>query len=567
MTAFSGNLSPGIETGISANRAAFYSAPIPLNSGDGKLVSQRLTGARTNTQPIDQPAIAHTGHGAFAFGYGAIFYNRIQIAPSIIDLGNLLTTQARNVSLWNGFLASKSLESLSWSNAEGVSISSPVAVPSTLGPLQEIIYIVTAITDGPSTIDALFNWQVDGDDYELQVLGNRIVVFPFLPDWRNGLTEGLEWQSSVERAFSGDEQRRELRAAARKTLNYDLTILDQHEAARIENMLFGWQSRNFAIPIPTDRGQLTSAASLGVTVLNIDTTDLGFYAGQPALLYIDSETYEAVDVQTVSAASLTLVRPTANAWPIRTWVFPAGVAHLPSQQTLNRETDYYITAALTWQFAVGDANANTPSAAAALSYLGYEVNLILPDWSGKPTFAYDDAFFTYGADEPGLLEFEQTSDFPSITLQHRYVFQSRAIITTFRQFLKRRSGRVVPCWIPSWNSDFIIMADVDSSAGAITVRDNGYRAFINAHAARRDIAIFLKGIATPLMLRITGTADNLDGTINLIIDGTVGTTFTKDSVSRVSHMNLYRLGSDGVTLSWQTDQVVTATLNWVLVKG
>lgn len=554
-------------TAIAPDRPAFFAAPSVFAETDGWHVDiPILVGSRTNTQPVDEQQIAWVGHGAFNAGYGSIWYNRIQISPSRIDLGNLITDKATVVEVWNGFLTSKNFDSLTYSNAEGIGITTPVVFPATVGPLVAFQYTVTATTDGPSTIDATYTWTVDGIPYTLQLVGNRVIVFPFIANWSTPPVESLGWLTSVERAYSGDEQRTRWRDAGRKELEYEVTLLDRNESARLENIMFGWQSRSWAVPIVTDRAKLTAAANTGDITLYVSTTNLGFYAGMAAILRADSETYEAVEIASVTSTSLTLVRALAGSWPTSTPIYPAGVAQMSAQQALTRPSDRYARGSFAWRFEVGDEFANTPAAAAPLSYLGNEVFLTEPNWMEAPTFTYQDAYEVFGANSSGLLEFDQSSDWPTILRRARYDFLSRSAIVDFRKFLARRAGRWSPCWLPSWNEDFQILDSANSNASVLRIQDNNYRSFVEGHPARRNIAIFFNDTVNPVMAQIASTEANGDGTVNLVLSASIGTTITVANIRRACHMNLFRLASDIVTLTWETPNVATAVLTWQLVK-
>lgn len=554
-------------TAIAPARPAFFAAPVTFAETDGWFVNNpNLVGSRTNTQPVDEYPSNRPAHGAFEAGYGSIWYNRIQITPSLIDLGNLITDKATVVEVWNGFLTSKNFESLTYSNAEGIGITNPIAFPAAVGPLVAFQYTVTATTEGPSTIDAAYTWTVDGAPYTLRLIGNRVIVFPFVANWATPPVESLGWLTSVERAYSGDEQRTRWRDAGRKELEYEVTILDRNEAARLENIMFGWQSRSWAVPIITDRAKLTAAANTGDITIYLSTTNLGFYAGMPAILRTDSDTYEAVEIESVTSTSLTLVRALSGAWPAGAPIYPAGVAQMSAQQALTRPSDRYVRGSFTWRFEVGDEFANTPAAAEPLSYGGKEVFLTEPNWIEAPTFTYQDAYEVFGANSSGLLEFDQTSDWPTILRRARYDFLSRSAIVDFRKFLARRAGRWAPCWIPSWNEDFQILKDANANASVLNIQTNNYRSFVEGHPARRNIAIFFNDTVNPVMAQIASTEANGDGTVNLVLSASIGTTITVANIRRACHMNLFRLASDIVTLTWETPNVATAVLTWQLVK-
>lgn len=556
-----------IGSGIGSLRPSWFAAPVTFNEFDGWLINiPILAGGRTNTQPVDEQEIDRTGYGAFNAGYGAIWYNRIQITPSVIDVGNLITDKSTVVEVWNGYLTSKNFESLSYVNAEGIGITTPIPIPSTVSPLVANYYTVTVTTEGPSSIDASYVWTVDGVSYSLAILGNRIIVFPFAPNWSSPATESLAWLTTVERSYSGDEQRTRWRDAARRDMEFEVTISDYHEAARLENMMFGWQSRSWAVPIITDRATLTAPGNIGTASLNLNTTNLGFYAGMPAILISDSETYEAIEITAVTSTSLTLARGLANSWPAGTPIYPAGVGQMSASQPLTRLSDYYLQGSFAWRFAVGDQTANTPAGTAAVTYQGQEVFLTKPNWADTPTFTFQDAYETFGDASSGLLEFDQTSDWPTILRRARYDFTTRSAIVDFRKFLARRAGRWAPCWLPSWNDDFRIVENANSNASVLRVTDNNYRGFVEGHAARRNIAIFRYSTANPLIVQIVSTEQNGDGTINLVLTASIGTSITVSDIKRVCHINLFRLASDQVTLTWETPNVATAILTWQLVK-
>ena len=540
--------------------------PLPLNERDGWVATAVAFGALAGTQPVDENPVTDVGHGGFSAGFGGIFYNRIQIEPAIIDLGNLITDKATPVYLWNGFLEPKLLQAINATDNEGVSIDTPIAIPSNIGALQEVTYTVTAITDGPSTIDASFQWVIDDVAYSIGVVGTRVVVFPFAPNWGEPVRENLEWLTIVERAYSGDEQRARWRDAARKDMEFSVALTNRRASAKLENIMFGWQSRSFAVPIVSERAPLLAAAAVNTSALSVNTTNLGFYAGQPILISTDENTYEAAEIDTLTSTQINLRRPLTTSWDVGTSVYPAGVGQMSANQPILRETDHHVTASFQWRFAAGDAMANTPVAAAATTYRTYEVYLRRANWATRPTFTYSDAYETFGNGTSGLLEFDQTSDWPTIIRQMRIDLRNRAEIADFRKFIGRRAGRLSPCWIPSWNDDFILTQNVDATASVITVEDNGYRAFVEAHDARRDIAIFFKGSDAPLLARINSTVDNLDGTVNLVLSAAIGQTFTVAQVKRICHMNLFCLASDVVTIDWETTTVATSTLNWQLVK-
>lgn len=525
-----------------------------------------LVGSKTNTQPIDENTLGRAGYGAFEAGYGAIWYNQIHITPSVVSVGNLISDKVTVVEVWNGFFASKNFQSLVGVNAEGISITSTLTIPAIVKPLTSYLYNVTVTTIGPSIIDASYVWTVDGETHALGIVGNRVIVFPFISNWSSAPTENLAWLTSVERSYSGDEQRTRWRNAARKELEYEVFISDAQESAQLENLMFGWQSQSWAVPIVTDRSSLTQGVGVGATEIFLNTENLGFSAGISAILRTDSLTYEAAEIASVTSISLVLVRGITASWPAGTAVYPAGVAQMSASQPLTRLSDRYIRGSFAWRFEVNDGTANTPSAVAALTYQGQEVFLTKANWAETPTFTFQDAYETFGSNGSGLLEFDQTSNWPMILRRSRYDLKSRAEIGAFRKFLARRAGRWAPCWIPSWNDDFTVLSDSNIGATFLKVTSNNYRTYVEAHPARRNIAVFRYSSDVPLMLQIDSTQINLDGSINLVLTEGIDVALEVADIKRVCHMNLFRLASDQVTFTWETTSVASVVLIWQMVK-
>jgi len=571
MATFAGYVLSGIVATISGNRNSIYDAPTVMHPLDGWLANNVSRGTFATTQPVEEnpkSLVGYRGLAQFGMGgFGGFFYNRIQITPGVIDFGNLMTPIVREAEVWNAYLVSQTVESMTEVGTTGLIMESAFDIPGQLLPLQHASFFITATLNGPNEIDASYTWTISGEDYSVYVYGNRVVVFPFLPDWYESVIDELSWLTTVERSYGGDEQRRSLRDIPRRKTEYTVTVNSPGDSQYLENAIFGWQSRQFAVPLPTEGSRLTAPASIGSITASLDTIGKGIYPGQVLLFLAGVQQFESVEIESVSAGSVTLVRPIANAWPQGTRVFPTELAHLANQQDLTRLSDYYISARMSWQFSVSDSAANIPVVAATQFYRSQEVWLLRPDWSSAPSFTYDNPFISHGDGDMGIINWEETTLFTGIVRQHRWTLKGRSEAEAFRAFLGRRNGRRVPCWVPSWNTDFFMVESAAATSSSITVRDNGYRSFSAGSEVRQDIAIFLKGNPVPIMRRVLLVADNFNGTVALNLDSAVGQSFEVADVSRICLLGLYRLGSDSVSIQWRTDSIALVTLNLVLVKG
>src|SRR3546814_15170582 len=90
-----------------------------------------------------------------AVSYFDDFYNRIHIAPSRIDLGNLISVQTRNVVVWNAWLDQpRSLTALDFVAAGGITATGEGALPLAFAPLQQRTWSIAVGTEGPAVLDA-----------------------------------------------------------------------------------------------------------------------------------------------------------------------------------------------------------------------------------------------------------------------------------------------------------------------------------------------------------------------------------------------------------------------------
>ena len=128
MAAFIGILPTGVETGISNGRAPWLdNQNAHVTTPAGFLVS-RLIGSGTLTQtPPDY--VESNYSGVLGGSYGDIFYNRILLEPSNIDLGNLVASQTRQITVFNGNFSSQTLQSIVVVGDDGLTISGAIPPP------------------------------------------------------------------------------------------------------------------------------------------------------------------------------------------------------------------------------------------------------------------------------------------------------------------------------------------------------------------------------------------------------------------------------------------------------
>lgn len=169
-----------------------------------------------------------------------------------------------------------------------------------------------------------------------------LAVFPFDPDWSDGIGERPAWLTDVLPGYTDAEQRIALRRHPRFQLEYRIHALDARESAALEALLYGWQANKFAVPLWPDALRLEANAAAGATTIQLTAAMRRFAAGGRLLLWRDPYTYELATIQTVNPSSIALTAPLAQAWNADglTWVLPALVGRLDDSQPVRRPAPF-----------------------------------------------------------------------------------------------------------------------------------------------------------------------------------------------------------------------------------
>lgn len=519
----------------------------PIRSGSASAVQSPLVGGTRTAGSMVENGTGRVGQ--IMNGANSNLYNRILLEPSSLDMGNVTSVQQRYVRLWNGYLTSKAFDSLAGENVDGITLTQPVAPPTTIIALQQLTYSLTVSTDGPATINGTFTWLVGGTAYTVAIIGRRVILLNVAPDWKNPMVEGLEWKTSVLRAYSGKEQRASLRNKARRSFEYDFTLFGL-DAQKLDNALWGWQNRVFALPVWSDFCQLTNTAYAGSKLISVKTDTVSFQAGGLAVLMGDSP--EVVEIDSITSTSIVLKNNLQAGWPARAVIYPLITGHLEKSVSMQRHSSQALTGKLQFLATPGDIDPYTPTASAVESYNGFEVITSQPNWSNAISWTSEFDFQTVDP-QVGVLEYLESEKYPRVIRSYSWLLKSRAEVLAFRQFLARQRGQLKACWVPTWTSDFTVTRDHFASDSSFTVVPNNYRTLIAANPDRCTIMIRLRD-GTRMYRTIVGVST--DGTNDVItFSSQLGVDIPKSSIVDIHLMLLSRFATDKINLEWRTNSV------------
>ncbi len=491
------------------------------------------------------------------------YYYRIHIIPTALALGNLITDQTRPVIVWNAFLTSKYLEAVAFPSGSGISVTEPTPAPFSIPALKELTYNVIISAVGPPTIDLDLMWAVSGTNYFLRVTGRRIIVWSFPPDWGPSFTETLEWLTNVTTAYEGDEQREVVRSKPRRAFEYQLMFTDQF-AGTIQNLLFGWQHRTFALPIWYDLTTTTATLNIAGLVITADTTNRCFFVGGLVLLYADPLNYEVREILSFTATTITMTNGVEKLWPIGSKVYPINIGRFPSAMQSVRATDGILTMVVAFDADPTLNDPYIPIVSAPITYSGYEMVDKAPNWSTP--ISYENVFEASLIDyKTGAVVAMPSRTFPQITRSFEWVFKTKAELVALRGLLGRLQGRAKAVYMPTWFSDFQLFSTEISSATTLRVKLNEFSRMVGVNSTLNVVAIVTRG--NPVVYRKILTVSEIGGYTALGLDGPVNYALDSTTLSRISLVHLCRMTTDRATISYLTSSVGVMKAAFTLVKA
>ena len=519
-----------------------YSEPRVKEVAKVPLVTRVLTGANNGNGPA----------GEEVGRYSDDFYHRIHLTPSQLRLGNLTSSQTRFIEVWNAFFYSVTLEDVQSLNADGLTIIPPVGTPYEMLALEPLLYEISISTDGPPAIDATIRWIVEGINYDAPITGNRVITIPMFPDWADDMIETLEWKTDIIKSYNGLEQRARIRSKARRGQSYTYSLIGDN-ASRLENLLWKWQARLFAVPHWTETTLNKVSLFQGQTGIPATTDSYSYAAG--ALLFItDGVNYEMQEIDNVVSGQVNLKKGLDNAWTGSTVIGPANLARIDGDMSasIKRRTSNLAVTTLQFLHEPVQTDPYLPEVAATdvYAYDSKEILLKEPNWRGElgSEFETEGKVLDFGLQGFAL---SNRAGFPEIVQQYEWFLNGRDQMLEFRQFLARRKGKFAGFWMPSWNNDFTIIDTVASGSSGFKAVENYYGLLVDGDLGRNHVMVELKN-GTKILRRITSAAVEGDGvTLNVVTDTTMGVTFEPEEVKKVCLVGWYRLNNDRVTMRYK----------------
>ena len=439
------------------------------------------------------------------------WFEKWHVFPGELALGNVLTTQIRELEIFNAFRnESRTWQGFTNNAGAGITITNLPSLPTVLEALESFDNDVQGSTAGPPVINGTLDFDVDlvpPDVIIVPITGNRITIFQFRP--QSPIKEELGFKTNVLQHTDGSEQRLSLRQAPRQKMEFTIRVDDGRSRDAINAILFDWQARVFGVPIWWEAKPLDAPLTALDTVVQVDTADADFRAGGLVTIYDSNFVAQTVEILTVNPTNLVLQVAIGTAFDaINTLVLPTRTAYTKPQLQDARfaigPADYK------FEFTVLD-NIDLSDASAFPSYQGVGQSVAKPLLDGlnfmpSGTIAEGNRQRTERLDhETG--PFIQFSSWEKGKPLYTYGFEAKSFADTWnvRQLLHYLRGSQLSFYVPTGRTDIKPLADIANNDSSINFVDYGFDQFVQGVTPRSDLRV-LRTDGTYSMHTITGTS-------------------------------------------------------------
>src|SRR5690606_35328247 len=129
------------------------------------VIRQRIVQDRGHDVRRQRGQVDHPAHVAVV--------DPLPLGDLLIDLGNTMSVQTREVEVWNAWFKPNALTDIGATQAEGMTLAGPVAPPTTFGPLESRLYALSVTPNGPPVVNTAFRFEFDLDAPVLRAIGRR----------------------------------------------------------------------------------------------------------------------------------------------------------------------------------------------------------------------------------------------------------------------------------------------------------------------------------------------------------------------------------------------------------
>jgi len=495
------------------------------------------------TPPVTASFLAATDPSTI----GIHWFEKIWSRPQRLELGNIVTSITREIEIYNSWREEDRIWNSATNNAgPGVFFSGLPSFPSTINRQHSAIFFVLVSTSGPPVIDGTLDFGFDlGIVVIIPITGVRVVMFPYIPE--QPIFEELAFRTNIIQATDGSEQRISLRKHPRQS--FDLRVKTElgTERQRLQAHLFGWHPGVFGVPVWFEARYLGADAAAGAFTIAVDTTFGDFRLESLAIVWESSEKFNALEIESMTATSLTFSSPLTEA-------FTAGQALVIPLRVAVTGTDIDDARSLVnldeigIRFEVIDNQVDIGSTAAFATHNG-KVLLEEPNLVAGSTLQ-DNLNRRIDRLDNEIGSLIQYTDWAASHFASRkgFLAPSYQRVWEVRQLMHALRGSQVTFYVPTFFPDLEVVGDLAVGSFLMDIRHIGYTSFVNGQEPNKSIWIRLVD-GSRLTRQVTGAIELDADTERLTVDDDWPSTIPVGDIDIVSYLRRVRIADDRVRFS------------------
>lgn len=479
--------------------------------------------------------------GARTEGPSQFWFEHFMITPSIVELGNIVTTIMVDLEIYNSARdAAVSLTAAANNAGVGVSFHDFPGLPWAIEPQVGLIVQVQVLTDGPPNINGTLDFTLNVGSLQATITGTRVVIFAFEPE--APITETLDFLTNVIQARDGSEQRISPRKCPRQAFNFTLK-LDGAQRRYFHSLLFGFQSGTFGVPVWFESKQLAVAATTGMFTIQVDTRWADFRVDGLAMVWTDDDTFDAQEIESMTDSSITFSSALLNNHAVGAMVMPLRLAVTQSTVGVNRHPMNLDEVVIKFQITDNDVDLADASA--------FDVHngLVMLDGPNAMEGTIGDNLEHRLSRMDNLTgSVRQSSDWAGSHYNSTKQFECRtaAEVWAVRRLAHALRGSHVSFYLPTFYPDMVVTQSLTIGSLEMDIENIGYTSLVRNLEPNTSIWILLTN-GSVLTRQVVSSVVIDTATERLTVDAEWAATITAASIQCISFLRLCRIADDRVT--------------------
>lgn len=385
------------------------------------------------------------------------------------------------------------------------------------------------------------------DDFNILIARSEYIVSnTFKP--LIGFTEKVEWLTDIISAYSA-EQRIAVRTAPRTQYNVR-NYLNEKDFRELRTISLSWTNENWLMPLWLDYTEILSINSSDTEIL-FDTTTAEYHADEYATIIYENGDVEYLLIDSVLADRLTFSSNIAiTATNVK--ICPAKKVRMIDGITFNRGALNKNFSTCTFE------TVEQNDIASSGSYTQYKsLDVLLdcqPILSGiNEKILKSEDVFDNGS---GIIEYDSKQSYLVRTMTCNFITHTKQNRMNLKKFLHRMKGRRGSFWLPTFNNDIVLNANISSSQTYMLVDAFGYGYFYDGIVS--DFIIQMKNGTNYFNRILSSSRDQIEERFEL--ETSFGSIINVADVRRIMFIHKVRFDSDSFELNYIVHQIMQTSV-------